>query len=270
MTGYRKDLLYAAAPAFLYTILINVVHTLFQAAGVSDSGMVLQALSSAVSLLFFVWYAFRCGLFVRFQSRQKSVYRYPASFCYVSAVVLCGVANNYIYMILQSALGLSDTGYERVAQNFYQQELLIEIAALCVLGPLAEEIVYRGFVYQRLREKGSETLAAVCSALLFGVMHFNLVQCAYAFVLGILLAHIVNRTGSLLTAAAAHMAANLVSVLWTETDWLELLNQAGLRQYAAAVLSVLFTGMFLSYGNQMSRRSGQAKQRTDNGEGNRE
>ena len=124
-------------------------------------------------------------------------------------------------MILQSALGLSDTGYERVAQNFYQQELLIEIAALCVLGPLAEEIVYRGFVYQRLREKGSETLAAVCSALLFGVMHFNLVQCVYAFVLGILLAHIVNRTGSLLTAAAAHMAANLVSVLWTETDWLE-------------------------------------------------
>lgn len=259
MTGYKKDLLHAAAPAFMYTILINVVHTLLQEAGVSDSGMILQALSAAVSLLFFVWYAFRCGRFLRVKGGKKSVCRYPASFCYVSAVVLCGVANNYIYMILQSAIGLSDRGYERVAQNFYQQELLIEILALCVFGPLAEEIVYRGFVYQRLREKHSETMAAVCSALLFGVMHFNLVQCAYAFVLGILLAHIMNRTGSIITAAAAHMAANLVSVLWTETDWLELLNQTGGRQYVAAVLSVAFTGMFLSYGNRMSRYIWQEK-----------
>ncbi len=90
------------------------------------------------------------------------------------------------------------------------------------------------------------------SALLFGALHFNLVQLCYAAVLGLLLAHIVERTGSLIAAAAAHMAANLASVLWTETDWLDFLNQEGIRLFAA-VAALALMAVFLSYGNQLMR-----------------
>ena len=72
--------------------------------------------------------------------------------------------------------------------------------------------------------------------------------------LGILLAHIVHKTGSLPAAAAAHMAANLVSVLWTETDWLDLLNQSGGRLYVAALVCLALMGIFLSYGNRMVKK----------------
>lgn len=265
MTGYSgragnaakkltwKELLYAAAPALFYMVILNAAHVFFVVLGFSDSKILLQAMSVFVSLLFFGWYAVRTHLKIR--SRKKGIYRYPASFCYVVAVVMCGVVNNYLFSILMSVVRKFSSDYWRVAQNFYKQDLLLEIVALCILGPFVEELVYRGFVYQRLRESASETKAAVWSALLFGAMHFNLVQFVYAFVLGLLLAHIVSKTGSLFTAIAAHMAANLVSVLWEETDWLDFLNQTGIRQHGAAVISLVLMWIFLSYGNNLQKKN---------------
>lgn len=246
-----RELLYAASPALFHMVIINTAHMVFHAAQVSDSKIMLQALSVLTSLVFFIWYASRSHLKIR--NRKKGIYRYPASFCYVTAVVMCGVVNNYLFSMLLSLIGKFTSNYWNVIKVFYNQDLFLEIIALCVIGPAAEELVYRGFVYQRLRESCSERKAAVWSSLLFGLLHFNLVQCVYAFVLGMLLAHIIYKTGSLLTAAAAHMAANLVSVLWQETNWLDFLNQTGIRQYAAAVVSLALMGIFLSYGNQMAR-----------------
>lgn len=245
--------MHAAAPALFYTALLNAVHVLLAASGLFSSRIFMQAVAVLAGLLFFAWYAFREGL--RFTSRKKGVYRYPASFCYVMAVVMCGVVNNYLFSIIMSIVKDFSSGYWQVVEVFYSNDLWIEILALCVIGPLAEELVYRGFVYQRLRQKGSEAAAAFWSALLFGLMHMNLVQGVHAFVLGLLLAHIVYKTGSLLTAAAAHMAANLASVLWTETDWLDFLNQSGSRQYFAALVCLVLMGIFLSYGNQLVRHS---------------
>lgn len=255
-TGYKdralwQELLHAAAPALIYTVLTNAVHTMLAVSGLFSSRILLQTISVSVCLLFFGWYAYRAGVTVR--SRKRGIFRYPAAFCYVMAVVLCGVLNNYLFSMVMSMVEEFSSGYWQVVQVFYNNDLWIEILTLCIIGPIAEELVYRGFVYQRLQEHSSETAAAVWSALLFGVMHLNLVQGVYAFVLGILLAHIVHKTGSLFTAAAAHMAANFVSVLWTETDWLDFLNQSGNRQYAAAALCLALMGIFLSYGNQLMR-----------------
>ncbi len=251
-----KGLLYAAAPALLYTALSNAVHSLCAQSGLfasqSASKLLMQAVSVSVCLLFFTWYACQEG--IRLRSVKKGVFRYPACFCYVMAVVMCGIVNNYLFSMVLSFVKEASTGYWQVVQGFYQQDLRLEVLTLCVLAPLAEELVYRGFVYQRLLKQCAQTKAALLSALLFGVLHFNIVQCVYAFVLGILLAHIVHKTGSLLAAAAAHMAANLVSVLWTETDWLDLLNQSGGRLYVAALVCLALMGIFLSYGNRMVKK----------------
>lgn len=262
MTGSKKlswkGLLYAAAPALLYTALSNAVYNLCALSGLfasaASSRLLMQAVSVSVCLLFFGWYAYQEG--IRLSSGKKGIFRYPASFCYAMAVVLCGIVNNYLFSMAMSFLKDVSTGYWSVVQVFYNHNLWLEILTLCVIAPFAEELVYRGLVYQRLRRQGSETKAAVLSALLFGVLHLNIVQCVYAFVLGILLAHIVNRTGSLYAAAAAHMAANLVSVLWTETNLLDMLNQSGGRMYTAAVVCLLLMGIFLSYGNRMMKEKG--------------
>ncbi|MDE6889973.1 MAG: CPBP family intramembrane metalloprotease [Eubacterium sp.] len=246
-----RDIWQSAVPALYYTVLLNMVHALLVLSGLPLAKIERQALSVSACLLVFGWYAFRMRLAFSDKRRKRGLFYYPALFCYAAAVVTCATANNYLYAILVTRLGEFSPGYQAVTEMLYRQDLFTEIAAMCVLGPLIEELVFRGLVYQRLRQKGTPFAAAVWSALLFGLMHFNLVQCAYAFVLGLLLAHIIYRTGSLLAAAAAHMAANLASVLWTETDLLDFLNVSGSSQYAAALVCLVLTGIFLSYGNRM-------------------
>ncbi len=242
-------LIYAASPALLYTALSSITYSVIALALPDCSAIIMQGIALLVCLAFFIWYAVRERILVR--AVKKSAYRYPASFCYVSAVALCSIACNYL--IVFTGLTEISAGYKHVSDIFYNNRLLIEIITLCVIGPMVEELVYRGFVYQRLRYKGGRSMAVLLSALLFGALHFNLVQGVYAFTLGLLLAYIGEQTGSLVTAAAAHMAANLASVLWTETDWLDFLNQGTMGAYGVTAVCLLLTAVFISYGNRLIR-----------------
>lgn len=246
-----KDVAYAIMPGIFYTVLIHVFYSLLFLAfkGRSVSGIILQGAASFLCLLVFSYYAFRekitiCG-------RQRTWQRYPAAFCYGTAVVMYGVACNYL--VSMTELKSASEGYRQVAQTFYGNDLLLEIVVLCVFGPIAEELVFRGFVFQRLCRKNA-VAAVVISAALFGVMHFNMVQGIYTFIIGLVLAYIVYRTGSLVVVAAAHMAMNLVAVLWTETDWLDFLNQEGAGMYVITGGCLVLGMIFLSYGNQLVKK----------------
>ena len=59
---------------------------------------------------------------------------------------------------------------------------------------------------------------AIClSALLFGLVHFNLVQFVYAGGIGLVLALLYEKSGFLYVPVLGHIAANLIAVLRAET-----------------------------------------------------
>lgn len=58
-----------------------------------------------------------------------------------------------------------------------------------IIGPIAEELVYRGFVLKRLEVHG-KLLAIIVSSILFGVMHCNLPQSIFACCVGFVLAYV--------------------------------------------------------------------------------
>lgn len=246
-----KELAYAIEPAVFYTVLLQVSYSLlfFALEGQGVPGIILQGAASFFCLLAFSYRAFREK--IKICGRQHAWQRYPAAFCYGTAVVMFGVACNQL--ISMTGLKSASTGYRHAAQAFYGNELLFEIAALCVLGPLVEELVYRGFVFQRLCRKNA-VAAVVGSAAVFGVMHLNLVQGIYAFAIGLVLAYVMYRTKSLVVVTAAHMAVNLAAVLWTETDWLDFLNQDGTGFYVITAGCLALGLLFLSYGNQLVKK----------------
>ena len=66
-----------------------------------------------------------------------------------------------------------------------------------------------------MEKESSFVYAMVYSSVVFGVLHVNLVQMLYGFLLGLMLAYVYEKYGSLKAPAAAHMAMNLLSVLAT-------------------------------------------------------
>ena len=90
------------------------------------------------------------------------------------------------------------------------------IISLAFLGPLLEEVLFRGAIQGLLmRYFGRPWPAIIVAALVFGVFHMNPVQIVYATLLGIVFGWIYYCTGSLMSVIVGHVLNNSLAVITT-------------------------------------------------------
>lgn len=87
------------------------------------------------------------------------------------------------------------------------------ILSICLLGPVLEELLFRGAVTKVLLRHYRPRVAIVLSALLFGLFHINPVQVVAASCSGLLLGWLYWRTRSLWPSIVVHVLNNSFSVL---------------------------------------------------------
>jgi uncharacterized protein len=91
--------------------------------------------------------------------------------------------------------------------------LLFNLAVLAVTPAICEEILFRGYI-QRQSERAWGIVAGILfSGIIFGLYHLRLSQALPLSVLGIYLAYITWRTGSLWPAIIVHFANNAIAVI---------------------------------------------------------
>lgn len=95
---------------------------------------------------------------------------------------------------------------------------------ICMLAPLAEEVVFRGAIIQALTQWGKEHmkkeqltakeqtrinwLAILVSAFIFALVHLNPAQMPHALIVGVLLGWMYTRTGSIVPCFLLHWINN--------------------------------------------------------------
>ena len=90
----------------------------------------------------------------------------------------------------------------------------IGLVGLCLIGPLSEEVIFRGAIERRLLEKNwNPWFAIVISAALFAVSHLNFAQGFTAFIIGIFMGWVYYRTRSIWVTALIHMVNNTVACI---------------------------------------------------------
>ena len=89
--------------------------------------------------------------------------------------------------------------------------LLLYYVRMALFPAIAEEFAMRGVVMQSLRRWG-DWFAMTMSALVFALMHGNMVQVPFAFLAGWILGYAVIRTGSLWTGILIHFINNTFSL----------------------------------------------------------
>ena len=108
------------------------------------------------------------------------------------------------------------SGYtEQAAVAFEGQNPVLLIAATVILGPPAEEMIFRGMTFRRARSYAGPLWGALISAALFGLYHGNMVQFVYAFFMGLLFAAFCQKSGGIRVSVLAHGAANLWAIFST-------------------------------------------------------
>lgn len=87
---------------------------------------------------------------------------------------------------------------------------------IVIIGPLFEELLFRGLLIQKLRELGLRTSGCLLfSSLLFGAIHLsdNVVSFFLYTVMGIILGKIYLNKGYLADSLSVHIVNNLVSIV---------------------------------------------------------
>ena len=128
--------------------------------------------------------------------------------------------------------------YSAVIQNLFSP---IGFLYIIVIGPIFEELIFRGAVQGTLRRFG-ENFAILFSSLFFGFYHMLIMQIPFGFVLGLLLGYVASRW-SLRAAIALHIVINGMSVLLSFVEQESTANGIMVIMLACAV-AVVIMGIF--------------------------
>lgn len=81
-----------------------------------------------------------------------------------------------------------------------------------IVAPLVEEIVFRGFFFQGLRQAYGSKKAILVSSLVFAAMHLQLEALIPTFILGCALAYVFDKANSIWPGALLHLLVNLLGI----------------------------------------------------------
>ncbi len=164
--------------------------------------------------------------------------------------MMLAVASNYITGVLMSFM--ESAGVERPVfeetQSGTPTSLVLNLISTAVLPAILEEMVFRGYVLQAFRRYGDK-LAVIVTALLFGLIHGNVLQLPFAFLLGLVFGWMVVQTGSIWPAVILHFGNNAMSVL---LDYVKLVvgSSSAATVLTFSILTVLgmiaFAAVYLS------------------------
>lgn len=146
-------------------------------------------------------------------SPAKSVPFGVAFFGILAAIGLCMLANilnSYIlYFFTEMGWSVPDAPQTMVETP---TSLALNLFTMAVLPALLEEMIYRGYILRTLRPYGN-MFAILVSSLFFSLMHGNLRQIPFAFMVGLVLGFLYVSTNNIWLPIAVHFANNAISVL---------------------------------------------------------
>lgn len=89
----------------------------------------------------------------------------------------------------------------------------LQLVIVIFLSPIFEEILYRGIIFRYLKKNYNIIISIVLQALIFGIIHLNIIQSIYTFFLGIALALTYLYRESIIECIIFHIIYNLFGVL---------------------------------------------------------
>ena len=88
----------------------------------------------------------------------------------------------------------------------------LTLVLACVVGPVVEELFFRGILYVAVRRHASRLVAMLVSGSFFAAMHSNLIGFLPILLLGCFLADLYERTGSLIAPITVHILHNTLLI----------------------------------------------------------
>lgn len=126
---------------------------------------------------------------------------------------------SYALMIIGNLIGLAITAIIGNAiqsdvvnpiQNLINStDMILNLIIISIIAPIFEEIIFRKLLIDRTIKYGAR-ISIILSATMFGLMHGNLNQFFYTFLLGGFFAYVYMKTGKIIYTILLHIFLNII------------------------------------------------------------
>ena len=125
---------------------------------------------------------------------------------YMGATIIAAVFANLAPWIDMDQM--QDTGFQDLGLPV---EYVVAFIALVIVPPIAEELLFRGYLFGRLREKFGFWMSAIVVSIVFGIVHMQWNVGVDVAVLSLFLCYLRERTGSIWASIVLHAIKNGVA-----------------------------------------------------------
>lgn len=145
------------------------------------------------------------------------------NYCHISSIkiknivliLILGIGLNILFTIinlLTEFYEFSPEKLEQLSKIIMGNSFFISLLVIGIIVPIFEEILFRGLIFNELRQNVNIWVGIILQAIIFGVYHGNIVQGTYTFILGIVLGLTYIWFNSIWAPIALHVVNNSISV----------------------------------------------------------
>ena len=128
--------------------------------------------------------------------------------CFVSGGILDRVWSQVLLW-----LRVQDYFSNQTQEQLLASQLAVQIIGLGILVPVAEELIFRGLLYARLRRMLPVWASVLTASVIFALYHGNMIQILFAFPMAIILTLLYEKGKWISYPILFHMGVNLTTVV---------------------------------------------------------
>ena len=128
--------------------------------------------------------------------------------CFVSGGILDRVWSQVLLW-----LRVQDYFSNQTQEQLRASQLAVQIIGLGILVPVAEELIFRGLLYARIRRMLPVWASVLTASVIFALYHGNMIQILFAFPMAIILTLLYEKGKWISYPILFHMGVNLTTVV---------------------------------------------------------
>lgn len=218
--GKKKSLCFSPLMAIVIAIIGYLLSLYFSLMFINSSKYILLAITP-LTLLFVV---IASSLLVKMDFNKGYKFKkFRIRHLYIFFLLYIGVyiVSNYLINMISTIFPKIVTDYSIFGEFLSVDNIWIGLLLIALLPAVAEELLFRGVIFNSFNKKYGYIIGMIVSALLFGIYHMNWIQGVFAFIIGLALAYGYYKTGSIITCMIIHFFNNAFSVI---CDYFNLLD----------------------------------------------
>lgn len=167
--------------------------------------------------------------------KEKIKFRQLLNVCFLSFLVSF-LLNIFFLIINRCVIAHMISGFK--IEDSISITLIVSTG---IVGPIIEEILFRGIIYNELKYAFTLKSSKIISSIIFAILHPSLFQKIYAFIIGYLIVTIYENKKNLILPIVFHITCNTISLIF-----MPLFAKANIILCFVAFILILLATMLFS------------------------